>query len=106
MKALGQLLGLLALVFGILNGLFFWAVKWLLDRHADSISKQIAQLEQMNGTVSTAIKELERDLLELRAELPEKYLARADWIRFSAVIDHKLDGMRALLETVKEKVMR
>ncbi|HEX4208746.1 MAG TPA: hypothetical protein VHY56_00010 [Candidatus Binataceae bacterium] len=38
---------------------------------------------------------LERELLQLRAQLPVEYVRREDWIRFSNTLEAKLDAMRA-----------
>lgn len=41
-----------------------------------------------------AVRQLERDLMELRAELPEHYLRREDYIRGQSIIEaKKLDGL-------------
>lgn len=102
-SSLAKLLGALAAIMALLQACFWWAVKWLLDRHSHSLEKRLAAIETADENRWDAIKALERELLQLRAELPEKYVRREDWIRLSAIIDSKLDGLRATLETMKEK---
>lgn len=46
----------------------------------------------------------EMEVLKLRAELPNDYVRREDWIRFSGTIDSKLDSLRTLLDSVREKI--
>lgn len=52
--------------------------------------------------------QLERAIYELRVLLPIEYVRREDWIRFSATLDAKLDGlreeMREEIGAIKEKL--
>jgi hypothetical protein len=45
--------------------------------------------------------QLERAIYELRALLPIEYVRREDWIRFSATLDAKMDGLR---EEMREEI--
>jgi len=45
--------------------------------------------------------ELERAIYELRVLLPIEYVRREDWIRFSATLDAKMDGLR---EEMREEI--
>lgn len=44
---------------------------------------------------------IERDLLELRAELPDRYVRREDYIRGQSVIETKLDALALKIENVQ-----
>lgn len=57
----------------------------------------IAALQFM---VSRAFKGMvsEKEFLEFKAELPEKYVRREDFIRFDVGINSKLDKLRDLIE--------
>jgi hypothetical protein len=52
--------------------------------------------------------QLERAIYELRVLLPIEYVRREDWIRFSATLDAKMDGlrdeMREEIGPIKEKL--
>ena len=52
--------------------------------------------------------QLERAIYELRVLLPIEYVRREDWIRFSATLDAKIDGlreeMREEIGAIKEKL--
>lgn len=39
----------------------------------------------------------ERELLELKADLPKLYVQREDWIRFGATVDAKLDRLHTMI---------
>lgn len=49
-------------------------------------------------------KKIEREVLELKAELPVLYVRREDFIRFDVGINYKLDKLRDLVvEAIKGK---
>ena len=83
--------------FAAWNGLLLWSIKFLLDRNATAFDSRIAEWSQRT-------QDVERDVLRLRADLPEKYVQRDDWIRFGAVIESKIDALRETVERVREKV--
>jgi hypothetical protein len=43
-------------------------------------------------------------LLKLRAELPNEYVRREDWIRFSAVLEMKLDAVHKRIDDLAREV--
>jgi hypothetical protein len=45
--------------------------------------------------------QMERSIYELRVLLPIEYVRREDWIRFSATLDAKMDGLR---EEMREEI--
>jgi len=49
------------------------------------------------GKTQDACTALERELLELKADLPLSYVRREDFIRFDVVINSKLDKLRDLV---------
>ena len=51
------------------------------------------------------MRQLERDLMELRAELPERYLRREDYIRGQSIIEAKLDGLAMKIENAQMRVL-
>jgi hypothetical protein len=90
------------------SGIFLWALKVMLDRYLREIDGRVAKVEKEHRDYATKVErahsELERDVLRLRAELPEKYVQREDWIRFGSVIDAKLDALREALSRLTERV--
>ena len=77
------------------SAVLFWAVKWLLDRYQQHMDQRFEMLLASTSEEAQEWQRVERDLLTLRAELPQHYVRREDWIRFSSVIDAKLDALRA-----------
>jgi len=63
------------------------------------------RLEQRFGTVERdlqhwrdAERKLERDLLQLKADLPHQYVLREDYVRNQTVIEAKIDALALRLE--------
>lgn len=49
-------------------------------------------------------EELERQLRQTAERLPNEYVRREDWIRFSATMDAKLDTLHRKIDGLVEKV--
>ncbi|HTT76078.1 MAG TPA: hypothetical protein VMF50_08885 [Candidatus Binataceae bacterium] len=81
-----------AMTFVTLVGLNLAAIRWLLVRTDEELRISVATLKREGTEFSHA---LERELLQLRAQLPVEYVRREDWIRFSNTLEAKLDAMRA-----------
>jgi hypothetical protein len=58
-------------------------LQWLLTRREDQHTRDVDRVDQ-----------LDRQVTELRVNLPLEYVRREDWIRFSSTIDAKMDSMR------------
>lgn len=72
--------------------LIFNQVENRFDQRFDGLEKNAEQW-----------RSLERDVLKLRAELPEKYLRREDYVRGQTVIEAKLDAIAVDLKSVQIK---
>ena len=101
---LWQLVTLLLMFFGASAG----AGKLLLaqtQRHMDArfamVSASMANIEASNKEEAQQWKQVERDLMNLRAELPLEYVRREDYIRGQSVIEAKLDGLAVKLENAQ-----
>ena len=88
-----QTIGVLATALIGFAALNFGALQWLLTRHDSLREENAAKIAQLEGK----FQRNERELLELRAELPLQYVRREDWIRFGNVLEAKMDAMRAEL---------
>lgn len=103
-------------------GFAFGFAKVLLSQVERRLDERFASLEtnreefiryctsRSNAVDAAIVKEdnrladLERHLLTLKAELPEKYVRREDWIRFAAVIDAKQDALSEKLNTLNARL--
>jgi len=94
-----QVIGVLIAVMLLWSGVLFWAVKWLLDGYRRHVDDKFGSLEEANKNEAEQWRRVDREIMELRAELPNLYVRRDDFIRSNSVID-------ARLETVNEKLSR
>lgn len=92
-----ELLGTFAMVAISFAGLNIGALRWMLDRDQQAVTRDSARWA-----------EIEHEIFDLRAALPIEYVRREDWIRFSATLDAKLDSMRDEMRdemsAIKEKL--
>lgn len=87
----------LAVLLAALVSALFGIGKWLLA----GFQKRIDERFSLIAADSAAWRQVERDLLTLRAELPERYVRREDYIRNQSIIEAKLDALAAKLEVVQ-----
>lgn len=80
-----------------LLGAFAGLVKLLLLQVERRIDEQLVRI----GQESKGWRQVERDVMELRAELPERYVRREDYIRGQTVIEAKLDAINAEVKMVQ-----
>lgn len=64
----------------------------------DQVSTRLDAIEQANRDESQQWQRVERELLNLKAEMPLHYVRREDYIRGQSVIEAKLDGLATKLE--------
>ena len=81
----------------VLLSAFAGLVKLLLMQVERRIDQQLATI----GTESKGWRQVERDVMQLRAELPDRYVRREDYIRGQTVIEAKLDAINAKVEMVQ-----
>lgn len=84
------LMGLL----GVWSGVIMGASKWMLGKLEERMKEKISAL----GEVKDDCDALEREFLQMKADLPLYYVRREDFIRFDLVINTKLDKLRDLIE--------
>lgn len=73
------------------------------ERRANHEATQM-RLNEMEASARSKAGEwqrLEREMLELKAELPQSYVRREDYIRGQSVIEAKLDALAVKLENVQ-----
>jgi chromosome segregation ATPase len=81
------------------------AIVWAFSRIIiNSIDQRFKRLDEDIRKVETATHENEKEVLRLRADLPNEYVRREDWIRFTGVIDCKLDTLSAKIDAFRERM--
>lgn len=79
---------------GFLLGAFAGLVKLLLMQFAARVDRQLDALTKE----SKGWRQVERELMQLRVELPERYVRREDYIRNQTIIESKLDLINEKIE--------
>lgn len=99
-----QLVLLLIAFFGACS----WAFKLLLaqtQRHLDerfrTVGSRLDGIETANKEEAAQWARVERELMELKAELPLNYVRREDYIRGQSIIEAKLDGLAIKIENTQ-----
>ncbi|AFJ01996.1 putative phage-like exported protein [Methylophaga frappieri] len=111
---LNDVLSLVAIILTVIGG--FWALAKvlvkLLAQHLDSkfaaldgkfadLDSQLDRMERSDTENQKQMSELERDMLRLRAELPNQYVRREDYVRGQTVIESKLDAQANMLQSLQ-----
>jgi len=99
-EVLGGLLAMLT----VFSGIVVFSMKAITGAQNRYFEERLKQIETQIADSTKHWQDIERDLLRLRAELPEKYVRREDWIRFAGQIDAKLDTLRAELTLTRERI--
>ena len=103
-----QLVGLLISGLGALIAVMKFGVAQA-QKHQDATHAQLITrldgIEQANRNESNQWQRMEREMLQLKAELPLHYVRREDYIRGQSVIEAKLDALSSKLETTQLRAM-
>jgi hypothetical protein len=98
----------LLLAFGALLGAFGKVLLSQINKQfsaAEDARRQTAEhWDSKFRDLESQLRENERQMANLRADLPMQYVRREDWIRFSGTIDAKLDNINTKLDGLREKV--
>ncbi len=98
-----QLLGLLLSGLGALWGVVKMAAAQA-QRHQDAAHAQLVarleSIEQASRAEAGNWQRVEREILQLKAELPLNYVRREDYVQFAATIMAKLDAISLRFENV------
>ena len=72
-----------------------------IDTKFEALGTDLKRVEKSGRSNAADIAKVERDLLELKADLPENYVRREDHIRGQSLIESKLDGLAMKLENLQ-----
>lgn len=72
--------------------------RMLLGQFEKRLDMRFTSLERAAEAEAGEWRRVERELLDLRAELPLHYVRREDYIRGQSVIEAKLDGLALRIE--------
>lgn len=108
-----EALKVLTPVFIFVVGILLTIIGWLsvrlmgaLRSEVKLVNNHVVNLAEDIKTESKKITQVEKSLLELKADLPREYVRREDHIRYSSVIEAKLDSHAAALNNLNLNVQR
>jgi len=111
-----QLIGAMGALLGMVASLIITASKVLVGQFEKRLDEKFSAMElassraqkhwdsQFSALEQAAIDEakgwqrLERDIMQMKADLPNIYVRRDDYIRNQSVIEAKLDGLAVRIE--------
>jgi hypothetical protein len=76
--------------------IFIGIFSWLLLRYINSLDQQNKQQTAQLETLEQDVQNIEKSLLESRADAAEKYVHKADWLR-------EMEKLEATLEKVLDR---
>lgn len=97
---LWQLITLAITLAVALIGAFFTLVKMLLNQHQRHQDQRFDAIESAAREEAGKWQRIEREILQLKAELPLNYVRREDYVQAVATIMAKLDAMALRFENI------
>lgn len=102
-----QLITLVITIGGTLWGVgkaFFSRVESSIKEKDETLAKALSSLGDKLDKESEAIRQLDREILKLKAQLPREYVSKDDFIRSFTVAQAKIDAVQTTLTHLnKEK---
>ena len=101
--ALGNAITLVALAVAAMWAVFKLAGKrqeQRLDDRFDALDKALGRIAEGQNRNAAEMARLERDFLQMKAELPLNYVRREDYVQAVATIMAKLDGISLRFENI------
>lgn len=99
-----QLVGLLVTFLGFLfaaGRLLLTQIDRRLEERFTAQAVRLSALEAASRDEAGQWQRVERELMDLKADLPLHYVRREDYIRGQSVIEAKLDGLALRIENVQ-----
>lgn len=81
-------------------------VGWLVKSLKQVLTQKLDAMTASLADESRKIAHVEKSLLELKADLPREYVRREDHIRYSAVIEAKIDAQASAIQSLSLNVQR
>lgn len=101
-----QLITLALTIGGTLWGVgkaFFNRVETSIKEKDETLAKALSSLGEKLDKESEAIRQLDREILKLKAELPREYVSKDDFIRSFTVVEAKIDAVQTTLTHLNNK---
>lgn len=79
---------------------FFGRVERSIRERDDNLALALKSVGEKLDKESEAIRELDREILKLKADLPREYVAKEDFIRSFTVVEAKIDALQSTLSNL------
>lgn len=76
-------------------------LKTHMDLQFHNVRALLLDVDARSKESDKKIADVEREVLELKAQLPEKYVRREDYIRGQTVLESKLDALALKIENMQ-----
>ena len=76
---------------------FFGRIETSLKDRDDGLKTELSKMGDQMSKESEAIRQLDREILKLKAELPREYVAKEDFVRSFTVVEAKIDAVQSTL---------
>ena len=77
------------------------ALKLMFAQHQKHLDMRFSTLEDVQKKEADNWQQLERELMNFKAEMPINYVRREDYIRGQSIIEAKLDGLASKIENAQ-----
>lgn len=84
----------------------FQAQTTALADHSKQVNLRLDQLDNAAKADTGQWQRVERELLNLKADLPLHYVRREDYIRGQSILEAKLDGLGVKLENAQLRALK
>lgn len=99
-----ELWQLITLMLTVIGG--FWGMaKLLLAQAQAQINQKFKEISEHMGKQDESARRLERELMELKTELPRDYVRREDYTQAIAIIMTKIDALGLRIENIFQQVI-
>ena len=82
---------------------FFSRVESALKDRDDGLKTELSKLGDQMSKESEAIRQLDREILKLKADLPREYVAKEDFVRSFTVVEAKIDAVQSTLTQIAKE---
>ena len=96
-----QLVGFGISLLGGFATIIFTAGKLIAGQFERRIDERFAALQEARDAEVRGVSALEREMLQMKADMPLHYVRREDYVRGQSIVEAKLDGLATKIDNVQ-----
>jgi hypothetical protein len=101
-----QIVGIVGVLLSAWGGIIIATTRWTVNRGLAAQDARIAKLESDIQQGKDDNQRREREILQLRCDLPIEYVRREDSIRQETVMTAKMDALAAKIDALRAEQLR